>query len=282
MANFNQAYNTTAGHEAGWTVDNGGQTYKGISRKGWPNWQGWPLIDTWIRFNGQPKKGSYFNNPAINNLVLVFFKKNYWDKIMGDFIKNQTVANFLYDFYVNTNSAIVLVNKGLGARNGNTINEDSLKIINERPAFAYQVMYNLRKKVYTKLSAKPGLKKYSEGWFARLESFPKPGTALAGIGSIGAYSSREVYNILEKKGMPVLTAWQYPIPTSTIAQRYASITKGIDRIVRQFADAKIKKEKGYAVIAYNGGNGITKIALHTPGIYDVVYNTFLDAKIKYA
>jgi lysozyme family protein len=172
MANFNIAFESTSGLEGGWNIDNGGQTYKGISRKGWPNWIGWKLIDQLIARNGKPKKGQFFESPELDNMVVSFYKKNYWDRIAGDYINNQTVANFLYDFYVNSNSALIQVNKGLGARAGRFINEDSLKIINERPAMAYQVMYNLRKQHYTRLAAKPSLKKYAAGWFSRLNSFP--------------------------------------------------------------------------------------------------------------
>lgn len=172
MAKFIIAYNNTGGHEGGWTVDNGGQTYQGISRKAWPSWPGWPLIDGWIKKRGNPRQGMHFNIPAIDNLVPAFYKKNYWDKISGDHIENQTIANFLYDFYVNSNSAIVQVNEALGGRSGSIINETSLKIINERPGFAYNVMYQVRKNHYTRLAAKPNLKKYKNGWFARLESFP--------------------------------------------------------------------------------------------------------------
>lgn len=173
MADFNNAFESTVGLEAGWNFENGAQTYKGINRKGWPGWPGWILIDQFIAKNGKPSQGQYFSSPELDKLVVSFYKKNYWDRIAGDYIKNQLIANFLYDFYVNSNSALVLVNKGLGARPGSFINEDSLKIINERPAFAYQVMYNLRKQHYTKLAAKPALKKYAAGWFNRLNSFPK-------------------------------------------------------------------------------------------------------------
>jgi lysozyme family protein len=182
MANFVEAYKNTGGHEGGWTVDNGGQTYQGISRKGWPGWEGWRLIDGYIKSNGQPKKRSFFNHPGINNLVPVFYKKNYWDKISGDAIQNQTIANFIYDFYVNSNSALMQINNALGARGGTTINESSLKIINERPGFAYTVIYNVRKNHIAKLSAKKSLKKYAEGWASRLNSFPKQlANVVAGI-----------------------------------------------------------------------------------------------------
>lgn len=184
MANFNIAYNNTGGHEGGWTVDNGGQTYQGISRKGWPTWKGWKLIDAWIKKNGTPRKGQYLNNTAIDNLVPAFYKQNYWDKIKGDAILNQTIANFVYDFYVNSNSAILKINSNLGATASSTaLTTDSLSVINKTPVKAYEKIYAVRKNHYTVLSQKPKLKKYSKGWFARLAAFPVS-LAINGIGDL--------------------------------------------------------------------------------------------------
>lgn len=173
MADFKTSFATLAQNEAGYTIDNGGETYKGISRKAWPKWAGWQLIDTYKKKFGQIRKGSFITSTSVDEMVLDFYRKNYWQVINGDNIKTQLLADFILDFYANTGGALLLINKGLGARITNSINEDSLKILNERPAFAYQVIYSLRKKNYDKLVLKPKLKKYADGWYARLERFPK-------------------------------------------------------------------------------------------------------------
>lgn len=177
MADFLTAYNNTLGHEKGWTVDNGGQTYKGISRKGWPKWIGWKLIDQLAGRFGYPKRGGYWDSPQLDQLVLDFYKENYWKRISGDAIRNQVLANFIYDFVMNSNSALIQINRGLGARVTNTVNEDTLKIINERPAFAYLTIYNIRKNHIERLSQNPKLKRNKAGWVARLKSFPASITA---------------------------------------------------------------------------------------------------------
>lgn len=172
MANFLIAYKLTAGIEAGWTVDNGGQTYKGISRKGWPKWEGWQRIDAIIRKSGRPKQNQYFKDPFLDSMILSFYKKNYWDKIEGDLVESQDIANIIYDFYVNSGSALFIVNRALGARETNSINEDSLKIINSRPGFAYSAIREGRINHYLKLATKPKMAKYKDGWLARLDKFP--------------------------------------------------------------------------------------------------------------
>ena len=48
MADFNQAFDITMGHEGGYAnnkLDTGGETYRGVSRNNWPDWEGWRLID---------------------------------------------------------------------------------------------------------------------------------------------------------------------------------------------------------------------------------------------
>lgn len=177
MADFKKSYKNTSQHEGGWNIDNGGWTYLGLSIKGHPNWIGWPIIKTYIAKNGFPKHGAYFPqylHITLQKLVYDYFKKTYWDKIYGDFIKNQTLADFCYDFFINSGRAIIIINKAIGARvTVNNFNEDTLKIINERTAFAYQAIYNARKNYYSELVKKPQNVQYKDGWFARLEKFPK-------------------------------------------------------------------------------------------------------------
>lgn len=48
MADFKTAYDITSGLEGGYvndTNDLGQETYKGISRRFWPHWDGWQHID---------------------------------------------------------------------------------------------------------------------------------------------------------------------------------------------------------------------------------------------
>ena len=49
MADFTKAYALTAAYEGGYVddpEDAGGETYRGISRRYHPSWQGWQIIDT--------------------------------------------------------------------------------------------------------------------------------------------------------------------------------------------------------------------------------------------
>jgi len=102
-ANFIIAYKITEKYEGGYVNDprdNGGETYKGVSRKSNPNWEGWTIIDSCKKSNKNFKKIL----PTIIKLestVQKLFKRKYWDKMRGDEFIDQDMANKLYDTCVN-------------------------------------------------------------------------------------------------------------------------------------------------------------------------------------
>lgn len=102
MANFNEAYKRTLKFEGGWVnddADSGKETYRGISRAANPNWGGWKIVDSYKKKSNFPK--NLDSDTKLQNLVKELYKTNYWDKVWGDKIVNQRVANDLYDTGVN-------------------------------------------------------------------------------------------------------------------------------------------------------------------------------------
>ena len=79
--------------------DAGGETYKGIARKFWPKWSGWAIIDIAKKQAGYER--ALNRNMQLNDAVIAFYKVNFWDKVGGDFIASQTIANNLVDAAVN-------------------------------------------------------------------------------------------------------------------------------------------------------------------------------------
>lgn len=100
MADFEVAYKMTGGNEGGYANvlgDTGGETYCGISRKWFPGWPGWKIID-----EHQPlRHGQVLQLPDLVALVHAFYKKTFWDAVGGDQIEDQLTAERLYDFGVN-------------------------------------------------------------------------------------------------------------------------------------------------------------------------------------
>lgn len=107
MANFKIAYEIGAANEGGYVhdpMDSGGETYKGIARKFHGDWACWELIDMYgEKFGkGTPAfKQALELEPHIQNMVIEFYRTRFWDKVMGDKITQQAIANELYDTAIN-------------------------------------------------------------------------------------------------------------------------------------------------------------------------------------
>jgi len=122
MADFLLAYKKTARNEGGWNHvagDTGGETYKGISRNNFPSWAGWKRIDKLKPL----KHGAFINDPGLDHLVHQFYIDNFWNKIMGDKITNQEIADSMFDSAVNmgVKAAIKLAQRALDLTENGTM-----------------------------------------------------------------------------------------------------------------------------------------------------------------
>ena len=98
MANYDSAILKVLKNEGGYVndpADKGGETYKGISRKNWGSWGGWINIDGAKKRSNFPK--SLYSNVLLNNLVIEFYKKHFWQPVGCDDIKDQDIADMLVD-----------------------------------------------------------------------------------------------------------------------------------------------------------------------------------------
>lgn len=77
---FDKVYNKTMVHEGGYVndpVDRGGETYRGISRRWWPYWRGWKIIDS---LKPITDTGILDNHINLQNLVRSFYETEFWIK----------------------------------------------------------------------------------------------------------------------------------------------------------------------------------------------------------
>lgn len=131
MADFKIAYKKTGGWEGGYSnvaSDTGGETYKGISRKWHPKWEGWKVVDK----NKPLKRNQIIKDSALDAMVEKFYKKEFWDVISGDSIEDQYSANTLYDFGVNAGhgKSINNIQKVLGLPVTGKISKQLIEAIN--------------------------------------------------------------------------------------------------------------------------------------------------------
>lgn len=131
MADFNIAYKKTGGWEGGWNIvkgDRGGETYKGIARNFFPKWEGWKIVDA----KKPLRHNQIIKDETLDKMVHDFYKKTFWDVVGGDQIEDQSIANTLYDFGVNTGQprSIKNIQKVLGLKQTGKITQELIKRAN--------------------------------------------------------------------------------------------------------------------------------------------------------
>lgn len=124
---------TIAGHEGGYVNDpddRGGETYKGISRKWWPNWKGWEVID---RYKKIAEDDEHLNkilkgSRELDKMVYDFYFEEYYKEY--DQLSNLAVQEELYDTSVNLGvpETKELFQEALNLLNRNERNYDDLVV----------------------------------------------------------------------------------------------------------------------------------------------------------
>lgn len=98
---FNTALKKTLQFEGGYAndpSDKGKETYCGISRKFWPDFAGWFIVDA----NKPLKNNQIIDDSILNRHISNFYKANFWDKNNLGGIKDTEVAEKVFDLAVNT------------------------------------------------------------------------------------------------------------------------------------------------------------------------------------
>jgi lysozyme family protein len=104
MAKFIDAYKKVLNNEGIYSNDPddaGGETYKGISRKANPNWDGWISIDAIKKAHPTTFKGILKKTPELEKKVQDLYKDKYWDCFELDDVPSQLVAEQMFDTAVN-------------------------------------------------------------------------------------------------------------------------------------------------------------------------------------
>ena len=188
MANFEQAYIITLGHEGEYSNDPddvGGETYKGIARKYHPDWEGWSIIDN---LKDKPNFPANLNSSNVLDMMTKrLYKQNYWNRFIGDDISNQQIANELFDTGVNMgiSRAVKYLQIALNVMNRNqalypdivedgkfgtnTLNALIEYLNNDESHYLYKIMNILQGMHYIEYMQKsPTQEKYARGWLKRV------------------------------------------------------------------------------------------------------------------
>lgn len=176
MGNFTIASKLTHFNEGGYGVtpgDHGGETAYGISRKFWPNWNGWKAVDIAKSINPIPGSINRMlnTNDKFQGLVQAFYKKNFWDVNNLDKINDQQLANSIYDFGVNSGvgEAAKMLQRAVGTNIDGIIGPVTIGLINSANAEKlYNEFNDLRKEFYEALALKYDQHQFLASWLSRL------------------------------------------------------------------------------------------------------------------
>jgi len=172
MADFNAAFDVTMKAEGGYVNDPddpGGETYKGIARSRNPKWSGWINIDLLKNVADFPKNMD--SDASLQQKVRDLYEANYWDKIQGDQIEDQDVAESIFDFAVNAGprTSAKLAQMAVEAKADGVIGPVTLKKINADDKRAFLAVFALAKigRYVSICEKRHTSRKYFFGWVRR-------------------------------------------------------------------------------------------------------------------
>lgn len=174
--NFIDAYNKLIKYEGGYVNDPddpGGETYKGISRRYHPSWEGWKIIEA--------SNGNFSNNEKLEEAVQNFYKENYWDFFDCDNLPF-SIASEVFESSINVGKkrATIFIQETIEILLNIKIKVDGIygygtkrefkKLINVRgEKLVYNVLNIFQGAWYISLmKSNPVMRKYI-GWFKRVE-----------------------------------------------------------------------------------------------------------------
>ena len=172
MADFTQAFQLMIAHEGGYgndPDDPGGETYKGVARKIFSKWAGWTKVDMLKRQSGFP--ANLDKDVELQQNVSDFYRVTFWDKMNGDQIANQDIANSIFDFGVNAGSGTSssLAQMVVGAKSDGVIGPDSISAINNFDPDHFLASFTVAKiaRYVNIVKKRPTSRKYFYGWVIR-------------------------------------------------------------------------------------------------------------------
>lgn len=167
--------------------DSGGETYRGISRKFHPYWEGWHRIDQYKVAEQFP--GVLDADHALKGWVLDFYREKFWRKVGCHLVDKQPLAEFLFDFAVHAGTKVPVshLQRALNALNRRAtlwpdvvvdgmLGPKTRKALEAYPTWEtqypmFKILNGLRTVFYVELVEKREKdEKFLHGWLNRLRS----------------------------------------------------------------------------------------------------------------
>lgn len=186
MSNFNYAFtNFIRPNEGGYAFvpqDRGGETYAGIARNFWENWEGWTFVDfEKNKFpNGKIPHNHHFQ--SIEYLVRDFYL-DMWNRYKLSEINDRDISTFLFDYIIHSGAgnAVRAIQRIIGVNPDAKIGTITINAINTKnPKQVYNALFEQRKQFLENIVKNdPSQNVFLRGWMNRLAKFPGVGLALS-------------------------------------------------------------------------------------------------------
>lgn len=184
MADLQIAEKKTLKWEGGYCKvagDKGGETIFGIARNMHPHLKLWKILDDYKKMYQNFSKSNYkeietlcLGNGAFKGEMDSFCRTQFWDKIKGDSIVSQDVANALYDFAVNSgvSRAVKSIQSVLGVKADGILGAKTLEAINAADGVKLcNDLCDKRTYFFKTIAQKGQNAKFLNGWLNRVKDF---------------------------------------------------------------------------------------------------------------
>ncbi len=159
--------------------DRGGETYAGVTRRNFPTWTGWPIIDAEKRRNGgRLPQNHKIASADLDKAVKELAKRVFWDFFRADQIKSQAVAEIIVDWGWASGSltAAKQIQMLAGAVADGKFGENTIRAINR--ANAAKLFADIRQArigfVRAIVARNPSQQVFLDGWINRIMDFDSP------------------------------------------------------------------------------------------------------------
>ena len=156
--------------------DLGGETYRGITRKNFPKWDGWKIVDE----NKPLKNGQIIDNEELENNVMDFYYDNFYAPMKIDKVEDMLISGHLLCHGVNAGikTSVKLLQKAVNNVYNVKISVDgiigstTIKYTNGAKANeAAREFIEQRNQYYKNLVSKnPSQCKFLNGWLDRVKN----------------------------------------------------------------------------------------------------------------
>lgn len=178
MADFKTAYNIVFKHEGGYqNIESDSGNYNSLGENVGTNWGiNAKVYESWI---GKPP--SKYDMAIMSKLTarnILFYW--YWMPIKGNDIKNQEIANILFDGAVNHGvwRGVKMMQEAVGTSTDGKMGPVTLGAINSgQPSLIYNQYKKIRTTFYYSIvNSKPSMKEWLPIWIKRINSFTAYGS----------------------------------------------------------------------------------------------------------